>query len=114
MDAAHTGRKQALHFAAKTGSQVTDRIKLSLTEEGWNLSAKLFLLFKKRRTAGEARSLVMCVDHENGYEAWRILVGRFEPQAGIRRIKEAAELMALQNKRCKNASETSLILLEIG
>ena len=55
----------------------------------------------------------MCVDRGNGYEASRILVGSFEPQAGIRRMKEVAELMALQNKRCKNASETSLILLEI-
>ena len=38
---------------------------------------------------------------------------RFEPQTGIRRMKEIAELTALQNKRCKNATETSLILLDI-
>ena len=57
--------------------------------------------------------MAMCVSRDNGYEALRILVGRFEPQAGIKRMKEVAGLMALQNKRCKNASETSLILLEI-
>ena len=55
----------------------------------------------------------MCVDRQNGYEAWRLLIGRFEPQAGIRRMKEIAEFMALQNKRCKNVTETSMVLLEL-
>lgn len=41
------------------------------------------------------------------------MVGRFEPQAGIRRMKEIADLMAPQHKRCKNVSETSMILLEL-
>ena len=50
-DAVHTGQKQALHLAAKAGSQVTDRIQLSLTEAEWNLSANLFVLLK-RKTAG--------------------------------------------------------------
>ena len=54
----------------------------------------------------------MCVDHQNGYEAWRLLIGRFEPQAGIRRMKQIAELMALQNS-CKNVTETSMVLLEL-
>ena len=52
-------------------------------------------------------------DRENGFEAWRVLTIRFEPQMGIRRMKEVAELSALQNKRCKHATETSLILLDI-
>ena len=55
----------------------------------------------------------MCVDHQNGYEAWRLLVGRFEPQAGIRRMKEGAQLMALQKKRCKNVTETVMVLPEL-
>ena len=55
----------------------------------------------------------MCVERQNAYEAWRLLIGIFEPQAGIRRMKEVAELMALQNKRCKNVSGTSMVLLEL-
>lgn len=104
------GLKQALHLAAKASSQLNTRVQLNSTEQEWNLSCNLFVLLK-RKTAGEARSLV-CVDRGNGYEAWRILIGRFEPQAGTRRMKEVADLMALQNKRCKTASDTSLILLE--
>ena len=38
---------------------------------------------------------------------------RFEPQTGIRRMKEIADLTALQNKRCKNPAETSLIMLDV-
>ena len=104
--------KQALNLAALTKTPVTDRLQLNLTEEEWGLAGNLFTLLK-RKTAGEARSLAMCVDRQNEYDAWRILVGRFEPQAGIRRLKEIAELMALQNKRCKSVSETSMILLEL-
>ncbi len=68
----------------------------------------------KRKTSNEARSIVMCARNENGFEAWRLLLGRFEPQAGIRRMKEMAELMDLRNKRCKNGAETNLVLLEVN
>ena len=112
VDAVHPGLKQVLHTVVKASSQLDTRIQLNNTEQEWNLSCNFFVLLK-RKTAGEACSLVMCVDRGNGYDAWRILIGRFEPQAGIRRMKEVEELMALQNKRCKTASETSLILMEI-
>ena len=97
VDAVHPGLKQALHLAAKASSQLDARIQLNTTEQEWNLSCNLFVLLK-RKTAGEARSLATCVDRENGDETWRILIGRFEPQVGIRRMKEVADLMALQNK----------------
>ena len=112
VDAVHPGMKQALSLVAQVKSQVTDRLQVNLTEDGWNLRCNLFMLLK-RKMSGEARSLVMCVDHQNGYEAWRLLIGRLEPHAGIRRMKEIAELMALQNKPCKNVTETSLVLLEL-
>ena len=38
---------------------------------------------------------------------------RYEPQVGIRRMKELVELHQLQNKRCKNAAETSMLVVEI-
>ena len=55
----------------------------------------------------------MCIPRDNGFEAWRNLCMRYEPQTGIRRMKEIAELTLLQNKRCKNAAETNLIVLEV-
>ena len=42
-----------------------------------------------------------------------LLTGRYEPQAGIRRMKEIAELSALQKPRCKNAPETGFVLPEV-
>ena len=38
---------------------------------------------------------------------------RYQPNIAIRRMKEIAELQALHTKRCKNPSETSLVLLEV-
>ena len=104
--------KQALVEAAEVRSQVIDKSQVAVAQEGWNLQTNLFV-FLKRKTSGEARSLVMCVDGQNGYVARRLLIGRFQPQAGIRRMKEIGELMALQNKRCKNVTETSMVLLEL-
>ena len=112
VDAVHPGLKQALSLAAKAKSEVMDRLRVNLTEEEWKLQAHLCVLLK-RKTSGEAQSLAMCVERQNGYEAWRLLTGRSESQAGIRRMKEIAELMALQNKRWKNFSETSMVLLAL-
>ena len=38
---------------------------------------------------------------------------RFEPQVGIRRMRETTEMGQLQNKRCKNAAVATLIVLEL-
>ena len=82
-------------------------------EEEWALASELFVLLK-RTTTSEAKTLVTSADRDNGLESWRILVSRFEPQAGIKRMKEVSDLMSLQNKRCKTTAETALILLEMG
>ena len=49
----------------------------------------------------------------NGYEVWRLLGVRYEPQVGMKRLKELGELTMLQNKCCKNTAETAMIVLEI-
>ena len=54
----------------------------------------------------------MCAK-DNGYEACRNLAIRYQPPSGIGRMKELSELTQLQNKRCKNAAETALIVLGI-
>ena len=113
-DAVHPGLKHAMGVAAKVGGQITDRSQLSgVMEEEWDLNSELFVLLK-RKTTGEAKTLVTSADRDNGLESWRILVSRFEPQVGIKRMKEICDLMSLQNKRCKNPAETALILLEMG
>ena len=61
----------------------------------------------------EARILIMGAARENGYEAWRMLSISYEPQVGIRRMKELVGLSQLQNKRRKNAAETSMTVVEI-
>lgn len=50
---------------------------------------------------------------ENGYEAWRMLSISYEPLVGIRRLQELAEMSQLQKKRCNNAAETSMTVVEI-
>lgn len=66
----------------------------------------------KSAPLSEARKIVMCSE-SNGYEAWRRLTIRYQPPSGIRRMRQLAELTQLQNKRCKNVAQTSLIVLEI-
>ena len=58
VDTVHPGMKQVLHLAAKANSQLGSRVQLNSTEEEWNLAGTLFTLLK-RKTTGEARSLVM-------------------------------------------------------
>ena len=57
--------------------------------------------------------MVETIPFTNGYEAWRTLGLRYEPKTGVKRMMQQAELMQLQNKRFKNASETALIVFEI-
>ena len=115
IEAVHPGMKLVLKVTTKGSEEVlnTDFQKAGFNDGEWQHHDKLFMLLK-RKTSGEARSVVMCARAENGYEAWRLLRVRFEPQAGIRRMKEIAELMDLRNKRCKNAAETNLVLLEVN
>ena len=113
-DAVRPGLKNVMAVASDIKAAIKDRAQLAgVLESEWNLNAELFVLLK-RKTTGEAKTLVTSAERNNGLESWRILVSRFEPQVGIKRMKETCELMALQNKRCKNAAETALILLDIS
>ena len=110
--------REALRRAAKEKEEMTKSFFVSggrgaeFTEEAWNRGEELYMLFKNK-TTGEGRTLIMGIERDNGWEAWRALAIRYEPQAGIRRMREMADLNALQMKRCKNASETMLIISEI-
>ena len=86
--------------AAKAKDEITYRGQLSEVQESeWAMDASLFTLLKTK-TTGEPNTLVTSAIRDNGLESWRILVGRFEPQAGIKRMKEVSDLMSLQNKSC--------------
>ena len=113
-DAVHPGLKHAMGVAAKVIGQITDRSQLpGVMEEEWALAAELFVLLK-RKTTSEAKTLVTSAARDNTLESWRILVSRFEPQVGIKRMKEICELLSPQNKRRTTLAETALILLDMG
>ena len=104
-DTCHPGLKHAMGVAAKVVGPITDRSQLpEVVEKEWERAAELFVLLKRKAT-GEAKTLVTSAARDNGLESWRILVSRFEPQVGIKRMKEICELLSLQNKRCKNPAE---------
>ena len=115
VEAVHPSLKFVLKEVTKLTEEIlkTDLTKIGCGDDEWALNGNLYTLLK-RKSSEEARSVVTSAAKDNGFEAWRLLVGRFEPQAGIRRMKELAELMGLRNKRCKNAAETNLVLLEVN
>ena len=83
-------------------------------EGQWGYRLDIFALLKTKTVPlSGARNIAMCIDRDNGYEAWRTSTLRFEPQVGIRSMEKVSELTQLQNKRCKHAAETVLILLEV-
>ena len=104
VEAVYPGLKELLRVTSKEKEEVLEK---TVRDEGyveaeWSHRTALFTLLKtKTEPHSEARNLIMCVPRENGYEAWRTLTTRFEPQVGIRRMKEISELTQLQNKRCK-------------
>ena len=78
------------------------------------MRTEVYTLIKRKTEApSEARKIVETVPQENGYEAFRMLGLRYEPQTGLKRLIELSEINLLQNKRCKTAAETALVLLEI-
>ena len=117
-DAIHPGCKLQLDWALKQKEEVTrevlSRNPLGSTDEDWIVRFNLFQFLKRRtETNSEAHNIVECVGDSNGYEVWRLLGVRYEPQVGMKRLKELGELTMLQNKRCKNTAETAMIILEI-
>ena len=94
----HPGMKGAMAAMAKGPSEIIEHSLPSndppYGREEWALSEKLLVMLR-RKTSGEARNVVMCVDRQNGCEAWRGLAGRFEACATIRRMTLIAELNAL-------------------
>ena len=118
-DAVHPGLRSALEWSVKSRTEITEE-KLegnplaSLTEKKWKMRTEVYTLIKRKTEApSEARKIVETVPQENGYEAFRMLGLGYEPQTGLKRLIEMSEINLLQNKRCKTAAETALVLLEI-
>ena len=93
------GGRELLRMVAKAKEEVKESVlKVQwYTEEDWKRREAVFTLLKNK-TTGEARGLIMGVPPNNGFEAWRSLALRYEPQVGIRRMQELAELQQLANK----------------
>jgi len=117
-DAVHPGIKLQLDWTLKQKDEITEAVinlnLLSTLAEDWPLRFDLHKLLKRKtESTSEARKIVECVSDANGYEVWRLLGARYEPQVGMKRLKELGELTMLQNKRCKSTAETAMIVLEI-
>ena len=117
-DAVHPGIKLQLDWTLKQKDEITESVinrnPLSTLAEDWPLRFDLHKLLKRKtESTSEARKIVECVSDANGYEVWRLLGVRYEPQVGMKRLKELGELTMLQNKRCKSTAETAMIVLEI-
>ena len=73
-------------------------------QEEWKQAEGIYtLLTRKTAVCSEPRKIIMCIPRDNGFEAWRNLCMRYEPQTGIRRMKEIAELTLLQNMCPENS-----------
>ena len=118
-DAVHNGLKAQLDWALKQRDEVTRDVLArnplaSTTEEHWDLRYEVFKLLKRKtEVASEARKIIETVGDSNGYEAWRLLGVRYEPQVGMKRLRELGEFTKLQNRRCKNTAETAGLIFEI-
>ena len=91
-DAVHPGIKLQLEWTLKQREEITQKIlgrnPLGSTDEDWSLRCELFKLLKRKTESGsEARKIVECVGDSNGYEVWRLLGIRYEPQVGMKRLR---------------------------
>ena len=116
-EAVHPGLKVQLEYTLRQKDEITSFLMrgnpLGSTEEDWELRHEVYKLLKRKTDANtDARKIVECVEQSNGFECWRLLGVRYEPQAGMKRLAELGELMSLRDKRCKSTHETALIVLE--
>ena len=85
-EAVHPGLRSALEWAVKSRTEITEeKLKgnplASLAEEQWKMRTEVYTLIKRKtEVSSEARKIVETVPQENGYEAFRILGLRYEPQ----------------------------------
>ena len=67
----------------------------------------------KGLTGGVARTVVMSVSEENGFEAWRCLHLQFEPKLTIRQGQVLAEFAAMVSRPGKTITETRDLITEM-
>ena len=78
----------------------------------WGSRLKVFKLLKRKTLAtSEANKLVKCGERQNGWESWRLLNLRYEPQSGIRKAHEFRQLMQLMNKACTTPVDTVQLIM---
>ena len=84
-DAVHAGIKNQLEYSLKPREEVTQFVlectPLGSSEYMWNLRDELYKVLKRKTEAtSEARKIVECVEHNNGYKACGLLGVRHEAQ----------------------------------
>lgn len=100
-EAVHPGLKCQLEYTLRQREEVASfRMKsnpFGSTDDDWELRREVYKLLKRKTEANtDARKIIECVEHSNGFECWRLLGVRYEPQAGMKRLAELGELMSLR------------------
>ena len=104
-DAVKDGTKRILRSVAKAKAEIgAESFKTAGLggEEMWTARTRKLSTLLKSKSSGDCRNLIMGVEKDNGWEAWRSLSIRFEPQVGIRRLRETAELGRNKAHRRRN------------
>ena len=105
-DAAHPGIKNQLEYSLNPREEVTQFVlegnPLGSKEDMWNLRDEMHKVLKRKTEAtSEARKIVECVEHNNGYEAWRLIGVRYEAQGCLRRMRDPTALTQLMQKNAR-------------
>ena len=80
--------------------------------EAQKAAKELFSLLKSK-TTGEPKRIVTSTEEGNGLEAWRRLVGYYDPSLVVQQGQVLSEFGALATKKAKNPAELKGVLIEM-
>ena len=86
-------------------------VLLDVGTDWWHKGAMLWR-FLKQYTSGEAKKLVLSVDGNNGWEAWKRLHEQFEPSMAMKDAQVQFQFTSLIGRRAKTAAETRSLMIE--
>ena len=98
--------------AAKRKEAVTAEEVLKEGPEIHKAVKELFSLLKSK-TTGEPKRIVTSTEEGNGLEAWRRLVGYYDPSLVVQQGQVLSEFGAMATRRAKNAAELKGVLIEM-
>ena len=115
LDTRHSGMLRFLDAISKQrDQQISDSLKQTWQFLGPKVLDDEIHVWRalKGLTGGVARTVVMSVSEENGFEAWRRLHLQFEPKLTIRQGQVLAEFAAMVSRPGKTITETPDLIAE--